>query len=74
MQLLSGMQAELTKVSNIRENNRASPLFNQISAVSEGMPALAWVTFDTKPADIVKEMRSAAEFYGNRVLKEHNQK
>jgi adenylyl cyclase-associated protein len=39
MDLLSGMQVEMTKVSNIRENNRAHPLLNHLSTVSEGIPA-----------------------------------
>lgn len=74
MDLLSGMQVEMTKVSNIRENNRASPLFNHLSTVSEGIPGLAWVTFDTKPAKLIDEMVQAAEFYGNRVLREYKEK
>ena len=74
MDLLSGMQVEMTKVSNIRENNRASPLFNHLSTVSEGIPGLAWVTFDTKPAKLIDEMAQAAEFYGNRVLREFKER
>lgn len=74
MDLLSGMQVEMTKVSNIRENNRASPFFNHLSTVSEGIPCLAWVTFDAKPAKIVSEMVGAARFYGDRVLREYKEK
>jgi adenylyl cyclase-associated protein len=74
MDLLSGMQVEMTKVSNIRENNRASPLLNHLSTVSEGIPALAWITYDLKPAKFVSEMVGAAEFYGNRVLREYREK
>lgn len=68
------MQVEMTKVSNIRENNRASPLFNHLSTVSEGIPGLAWVTYDAKPAKFVNEMVGAARFYGDRVLREYKEK
>jgi len=74
MDLLSGMQIEMTKVSNIRENNRASPLLNHLSTVSEGIPGLAWVTYDAKPANFVGEMVGAAKFYGDRVLREYKEK
>lgn len=74
MELLSGMQIEMTKVSNIRENNRPSPLSNHLSTISEGIPGLAWVTEAAKPADFVGEMKSAAQFYGNRVLSAHKDK
>lgn len=74
MDLLSGMQVEMTKVSNIRENNRAHPLLNHLSTVSEGIPGLAWVTYDPKPAKFVVEMIAAAKFYGDRVLREYKEK
>jgi len=33
--------------------------------VSEGIPALGWVTMEPKPAPFVKEMSDAAQFYTN---------
>lgn len=74
MDLLSGMQVEMTKVSNISESNRASPYINNLRTVSEGTPALAWVTELAKPAKFVVEMAGAAKFYGDRVLRERKDK
>lgn len=74
MDLLSGMQVEMTKVTNIRENHRGSPFLNQLSTVGEGIPSLAWVTYDTKPTKFINEMIGAARFYGDRVLREHKEK
>jgi len=74
MDLLSGMQVEMTKVTNIRENHRGSPFLNQLSTVGEGIPSLAWVTYDTKPTKFINEMIGAARFYGDRVLREHKMK
>lgn len=68
MDLLAGMQEHMTKVSNICENNRPSPVIKHLSTVSEGAPALAWVTYEAKPASFVDAMIGAAKFWGNRVL------
>lgn len=34
---------QIQVVQNFREKNRGSKLFNQLSAVSESIPALGWV-------------------------------
>jgi adenylyl cyclase-associated protein len=72
--LVAEMQAEMTHVSNLRENNRVSPLTNHLSTVSEGIPGLSWVTLDMKPASYVKEMLGAAQFFGNRVITSYKDK
>lgn len=54
--------------------NRKSPLFNHLSAVSEGIPALGWILIAPAPGPHVKEMTDAAQFYTNRVLKEFKEK
>jgi len=55
-------------------NNRKSPLFNHLSAISEGIPALGWILVSPTPAPHIKEMSDAAQFYANRVLKEFKEK
>lgn len=60
-------------INNIKESNRASPLFNHLSAVAEGIVALGWF-FETKPAEFVSEMIGGIEYYGNKVLKEYKEK
>lgn len=54
--------------------NRKSPLFNHLSAISEGIPALGWILVSPTPAPHIKEMSDAAQFYANRVLKEFKEK
>ncbi|KAK0102814.1 hypothetical protein ONS96_005449 [Cadophora gregata f. sp. sojae] len=70
MQLLKPLQDSITSVSELRDANRGSPVFNQLSAVSESIGVLAWVTMDSKPHKHVEESLGSAQYWGNRVLKE----
>jgi adenylyl cyclase-associated protein len=74
MQLLTPLQESITAVSDIRDANRGSEYFNQLSAVSESISVLAWVTMDSKPHKHVEECLGSAQYWGNRVLKEHKEK
>lgn len=67
-ELLARMQKEMMMVTELRESNRGSPVFNHLSVVSDGIPAVAWVTYDDPPA-FVNMMLEAAQFYGDKVLK-----
>jgi adenylyl cyclase-associated protein len=60
-------------INNIRESNRPSPLFNHLSAVSEGIVALGWF-FESKPAEFVAEVQGGVEYYGNKVLTDYKEK
>eukprot|EP00730_Choanoeca_flexa_P003399 TRINITY_DN11396_c0_g1_i4.p1 TRINITY_DN11396_c0_g1~~TRINITY_DN11396_c0_g1_i4.p1 ORF type:complete len:480 (+),score=179.98 TRINITY_DN11396_c0_g1_i4:32-1441(+) len=68
--LLKPTSTLLQEVVEMRESNRRSEQFNHMSAISEGIPALGWVGVEPKPAPFVKEMKDAAQFYVNRVLKD----
>lgn len=72
--LLQPVSKAIQQVQAFREQNRTSPLFNHLSAVSESVPALGWVAMAPKPCPYVKEMQDAAMFYTNRVLKEYKEK
>ena len=61
-------------VNDIREANRASPLFTHLTTVSEGITVLGWITIEPKPADYVNEVLDSAKFYGNRIIKEYKEK
>ncbi|XP_018564064.1 adenylyl cyclase-associated protein 1 [Anoplophora glabripennis] len=65
---------KISAIQNYREKHRSSPFFNHLSAISEGISALGWVTIATAPAPYVKEMNDASQFYTNRVLKEWKEK
>ncbi|KAI1324167.1 adenylyl cyclase-associated protein [Xylariaceae sp. FL0255] len=72
--LLKPINDALMAVGNIKESNRPSPVFTQLSTVAEGIMVLAWVTVDNKPFKHVEESLGSAQFFGNRVLKEHKDK
>lgn len=44
MQLLKPTSDKIQAIQELREKNRASEYFNHLSAVSESIPALGWVT------------------------------
>ena len=68
--LLKPINESLMAVTNIKESNRGSSVFSNLSAVSEGIMVLAWVTVDNRPYKHVEESLGSAQFFGNRVLKE----
>jgi adenylyl cyclase-associated protein len=72
--LLKPMNEALMAVNNIKETNRAAPVFSNLSAVADGIMVLFWVTVDNRPYKHVDESLGAAQFFGNRVLKEQKDK
>ncbi|KAK9767971.1 suppressor of rasval19 [Basidiobolus ranarum] len=73
-ELLKPTQMGLERITDIREKNRASPFYNHLSTVGEGIPALGWVAVEPAPAPYVEEMKCSATFYANRVIKEFKDK
>uniref|UniRef100_A0A674PI75 Adenylyl cyclase-associated protein n=1 Tax=Takifugu rubripes TaxID=31033 RepID=A0A674PI75_TAKRU len=71
--LLKPISDHIQEIQNFRERNRGSSLFNHLSAISESIPALGWVAVNQKPGPYVKEMKDAATFYTNRVLKDYKE-
>merc|ERR1712198_482203 len=57
----------INQIQQFRETNRRSDVFNHLSAISESIPALGWVSVAPTPAPYVKEMKDAGMFYTNRV-------
>lgn len=74
MQLLNPLQEQIQEMTNLRDASRASPYFNHLSAISESIGVLAWVTIDAKPHKHIEEMYGAAQYWGNRVLKDFKEK
>jgi len=68
MNLLKPTSDCIQAVQAFREKNRTSEWFNHLSAISESISALGWVTVSPTPGPFVKEMRDAAQFYTNKVL------
>jgi len=61
-------------ISALRDKNRTSKFFNNLSTVSEGIAALAWVLITPTPGPHVGDMRGGSEFYSNRILKDFKDK
>ncbi|CAF0938080.1 unnamed protein product [Adineta ricciae] len=66
--------SEIEAITAFTNKNRKSPLFNHLSAISEGIPALGWILVSPTPGPHIKDMSDAAQFYSNRVLKEFKEK
>lgn len=73
-ELLKPITECLEAVTAIKEANRGSPVSSQLSAVSDGIMVLAWVTVDNRPFKHVDESLGSVQFWGNRVLKEYKDK
>ncbi|KAJ5752899.1 hypothetical protein N7520_009816 [Penicillium odoratum] len=73
VELMTDLHKASDNINNLRESNRASPLFNHLSAVAEGIVALGWF-FESKPADFVVDIIGGIQYYGNKVLKEYKEK
>ncbi|SGY72854.1 BQ5605_C005g03220 [Microbotryum silenes-dioicae] len=69
MSLLKPTQQALMSTIEIKDKNRASPDANQLTVVAEGIPALGWVTLDSKPGPHVGEYKDSADFWVNRIVK-----
>jgi len=63
----------VSAVQEFREKHRSSKLFNNLSALSEGVPCLGWVTV-VKGAIYLKDTLDSAQFYLNRVIKDNKEK
>ncbi|KAI1945503.1 suppressor of rasval19 [Ophidiomyces ophidiicola] len=72
-ELLTELHRASDEINNIRESNRPSPLFNHLSAISEGVMSMGWF-FEIRPAEFVTDVLGGAQFYGNRVLNEYKEK
>lgn len=72
--LLKPTSQHISAVQQFRESHRSSAVFNHLSAISESIPALGWVTVMPAPGPYVREMTDAGMFYLNRVLKEFKEK
>jgi adenylyl cyclase-associated protein len=58
----------------MKESHRRSPQENHVTMIAELAQAVSWAALAEKPAPFVTEMINAAQFYGNRILKDHRGK
>ncbi|KAI8886712.1 hypothetical protein K501DRAFT_213243 [Backusella circina FSU 941] len=74
MKLLEPIQKALAGVVEIKDANRPNALFNNLSAVADGIPALGWFTCEPTPVPFIRDIKDSAQFYSNRVIKEWKEK
>lgn len=72
--LLRPINEALMAVTELKEGNRPDPMYTHLSSVADGIMVLAWVTVEHRPHTHVEECLGAAQFFGNRVLKEQKDK
>ncbi|KAJ2616153.1 suppressor of rasval19 [Coemansia sp. RSA 1365] len=72
--LLGPQQEAIQQIVELKDNNRASEYFDNLSAVAEGISAFGWVAVDQVPVPYITDMKESAEFYSNRVLKKWRDK
>jgi adenylyl cyclase-associated protein len=71
IKLLKPSTDVVVKIVELRDKNRASPYFNHLSTLSEGVPAFAWVGISPTPGPHVDESRASSEFYSNKILMQY---
>ncbi|ORY86775.1 adenylate cyclase associated N terminal-domain-containing protein [Protomyces lactucae-debilis] len=71
---LKPLQEKIVAIGDLKDKNRPSPLFNHLSVVAEGIPALFWVAVEPTPAPHVGDLKDSAQFWANRVIKEYKEK
>jgi adenylyl cyclase-associated protein len=74
MELIKPLQKELSAIAELKDKNRPSPLFSHLTMIADGIPALGWVVVTPTPGPYINEMKDAAQFYANRVIKESKDK
>jgi adenylyl cyclase-associated protein len=74
MALLKPTSDAVAEVIKIRDSNRGNSMWNHLSAVSEGIPALGWVTVSPTPGPFANEYKGNSEFYSNKMIREYKGK
>lgn len=66
--VIGGLAAALGAVTEFENNNRKTKHRDHLSAISNGVSALGWVTVEKTPGPFAKEQGETAFMYTNRVL------
>ncbi|VUC25896.1 unnamed protein product [Clonostachys rosea] len=69
--LLQPIEDVVSSIRRIQEENRGRPAFNMLSTIADGSFVLTWMTVESRPWIHAEESLIMAQFFGNKVLKEH---
>ncbi|KAF2723381.1 hypothetical protein K431DRAFT_283181 [Polychaeton citri CBS 116435] len=72
-EMIKTLQLEMSNVSDVRDNNRASPMKEHLAMAAEAITSLQWLVMEGKPADFIGDVIGGAQMYGNRVLKAYKE-
>lgn len=67
---LKPINAEISKVVDIKDQNRTSKFYNNLNTVAEGVPVLGWICVET-PVSFIPDFKDASQFWSNRVMKDN---
>ncbi|KAJ2745236.1 suppressor of rasval19 [Coemansia sp. BCRC 34301] len=72
--LLGPQQNAIRQIIALRDANRPSENFDNLSTIAEGIAAFGWVAVEPTPVPYINDMKDSAQFYANRVLKKWREK
>ncbi|KAH3679391.1 hypothetical protein WICMUC_001011 [Wickerhamomyces mucosus] len=69
VELIAPLQETIGKISDFKDKNRKSDLFNNLNSISEGTGVLSWLLTET-PQSYITDIKDSATFWTNKVLKQ----
>ncbi|KAI5962442.1 SRV2 [Candida pseudojiufengensis] len=72
-ELLAPTNEKITKINNLKDDNRRSNFFNHLNTLSESAAVIFWFGVPT-PVSYVSDIKDSAKFWSDRVLKEYKDK
>lgn len=73
MDAIKPINKSIMDISNLKDKNRQNEFFSYLNAVTEGAPLFSWIAVPT-PMSLISDFKDAAQFWTNKVLKEHKEK
>ncbi|CAH2350436.1 adenylyl cyclase-associated protein [[Candida] railenensis] len=70
---LTPINEKIGKLNELKDSNRKSEYYNQLSTIADGAPVVGWILSPT-PVSTVPEFKDMASFWGNKILKEYKEK
>lgn len=67
--VLEPINANISQIVELKDENRKSPFFNHLNTIGEGSPVLGWILTET-PVSMIPEYKDSAKFWSDRILKE----